>query len=269
MNYIRLEHTDIHISRLAFGTASLHHRFCEHDRVVLLETAFHNGITHFDTSPCYGDGLAELALGRFIKGRRDDVTITTKVGLYPRYGTAKTTLGLLTRRIAGKVFISNTLHSSDWAIARAERSLMSSLRRLGTDYVDLLMLHEPVIEAINIEQYLVWLYNLRRVGRIRGWGIAGEPDRVWAAASVADDIAMVVQTRGTTFSSCNDSILPQRMPRVAQITYGYLSKASKTSCTRLSSLELIRAALKQNPSGAILFSSGSSTHIAAMANLII
>jgi aryl-alcohol dehydrogenase-like predicted oxidoreductase len=53
-------------------------------RLRLLEAAFDQGITHFDTAPLYGAGLAEEVLGRFCKGRRHNVTITTKFGLLPR-----------------------------------------------------------------------------------------------------------------------------------------------------------------------------------------
>ena len=53
-------------------------------RLRLLEVAFEHGITHFDTAPLYGMGLAEEVLGRFCRGKRDAITITTKFGLLPR-----------------------------------------------------------------------------------------------------------------------------------------------------------------------------------------
>ncbi len=53
-------------------------------RLRLLEVAFEEGISHFDTAPLYGQGLAESLLGRFARSRRDALTITTKFGLVPK-----------------------------------------------------------------------------------------------------------------------------------------------------------------------------------------
>lgn len=53
-------------------------------RLRLLEVAFEEGITHFDTAPLYGQGLAESVLGKFARSRREALTITTKFGLVPK-----------------------------------------------------------------------------------------------------------------------------------------------------------------------------------------
>ena len=53
-------------------------------RLRLLECAFDQGIRHFDTAPLYGMGLAEEVLGRFVRERRGEITLTTKFGLVPR-----------------------------------------------------------------------------------------------------------------------------------------------------------------------------------------
>jgi aryl-alcohol dehydrogenase-like predicted oxidoreductase len=52
-------------------------------RLRLLETAWDAGIRHFDTAPLYGQGEAELVLGRFLRTRRDTVSLTSKFGLLP------------------------------------------------------------------------------------------------------------------------------------------------------------------------------------------
>src|SRR6266513_547691 len=83
MRHVSLPGTEINVSRLSFGTASLHHLRTSRRRQDLLAAAFDHGFTHFDTAPYYGFGIAEEELGRFLIGRRTEVTITTKVGLYP------------------------------------------------------------------------------------------------------------------------------------------------------------------------------------------
>jgi aryl-alcohol dehydrogenase-like predicted oxidoreductase len=49
----------------------------------MLERAFALGITHFDVARAYGFGRAEGILGKFLRGRRDQVTVATKLGLQP------------------------------------------------------------------------------------------------------------------------------------------------------------------------------------------
>ncbi|MBC8027722.1 MAG: aldo/keto reductase, partial [Steroidobacteraceae bacterium] len=80
MHTIPLPGTPVKLSRLAFGTASLHHLASTRRRADLLRTAFDHGITHFDTSPYYGDGIGERALAALGAAG----TVATKVGLYPR-----------------------------------------------------------------------------------------------------------------------------------------------------------------------------------------
>jgi aryl-alcohol dehydrogenase-like predicted oxidoreductase len=82
----------------------------ERDRFAAVARALERGVTFFDTAPAYGDGASESLLGRALKGDRDRVAIATKVG--PRDDP--------------------------------RASLEASLRRLQTDYVDLVQLHEAI-----------------------------------------------------------------------------------------------------------------------------
>ncbi|MEB3200190.1 MAG: aldo/keto reductase [Synechococcaceae cyanobacterium] len=71
-------------SRLGFGTAGIMGAaLTGAGRLRLLETAWEAGIRHFDTAPLYGQGEAELLLGRFLRRRRDTVSLTSKFGLLP------------------------------------------------------------------------------------------------------------------------------------------------------------------------------------------
>jgi len=72
-------------SRLGFGTSGIMgSALTSAGRLRLLEVAFEEGITHFDTAPLYGQGLAESLIGRFARSRREALTITTKFGLVPK-----------------------------------------------------------------------------------------------------------------------------------------------------------------------------------------
>ncbi len=126
--------TDIASSSFGFGTAYLGRRHGLRDGSRLLGAACDAGITHFDTAPMYGLGLAERILGRFLTGRRDAVTVATKVGLPapPRVSWI----------LPGRLVRGPLTSQRAFDVRSARASLERSLRALGTDYVDLLLLHE-------------------------------------------------------------------------------------------------------------------------------
>ena len=251
MNQIQIPGTDIRVSRLAFGTASLHHLFNTTDRQRLLRAAADLGITHFDSSPYYGYGLAEADLGRFIRGRRSAVTLTTKVGLYP-WGYANAhAAGVWSRKALGKLVPRLALPVIEWRVARARASLLASLRRLGTDYVDFLLLHEPEPGLINGEEWLEWLGAERTAGRVRAWGLAGTAQRVAPLVQAGHPLAQVVQTQDSL--SRRQADFMAAAGRALQFTYGYLS-ADRSGADAQRPEERLRQALARNRTGAVLVS---------------
>lgn len=120
----QIGNTGVETSILGFGTgdnAGLMVLGSPADQRNAVAEAIAAGINYFDTSPDYGRGRAEEHLGRALKGRRQEVLITTKVEIMPADR----------HRLAQKVI----------------ESIDQSLRRLGTDYVDILMIHNPPSHA--------------------------------------------------------------------------------------------------------------------------
>ena len=110
----------------------------------LVDVCLEAGLTMFDTADIYSNGLAEEILGQAIKGRRDRVLISTK-------GTFRLGDG------------PNDVGSSRFHLTRA---VEASLRRLGTDYIDLYQLHG--FDAVTpVEEVLGTLDDLVRAGKIR------------------------------------------------------------------------------------------------------
>lgn len=135
-----------------YGCASVFSKanFSESECELLLNTANDGGINMFDSGPSYGDGLAETRLGNWISSRdRSKYFLSTKVGTYGK------TSGLPIRSFDPK---------------HIEKSLSDSLRRLRTDYVDVLYLHGPSIHDIT-EDVIEYLINERQNGRIRFAGV--------------------------------------------------------------------------------------------------
>ena len=167
---------------LGYGTASLASRVSLRDSKRLLESAFDAGLTHFDTARSYGFGDAELALGHFLAGKREHVTVTTKVGIRPprRSGQlllakalARQAVALapgvrsLFRRGAGKL-VEHECFGTD----AMRLNLETSLRQLRTEYVDVLLLHEPSLDTLATEEPWTFLQEARRTGKARHIGLA-------------------------------------------------------------------------------------------------
>jgi len=110
----------------------------------LVDVSLDAGLTMFDTADVYSDGLAEEILGKALAGRRDKVLISTKATF--RLGTEPNDVG------------SSRFHLTE-AIER-------SLKRLGTDYIDLFQLHGFDAQT-PVEETLSTLENLIRAGKIR------------------------------------------------------------------------------------------------------
>lgn len=120
----------------------------------LIDVCLESGLTMFDSADIYSNGLAEEILGQAIKGRRDQVLISTK-GTF-RFGKGPNDVG-----------------SSRWHLTRA---VEGSLKRLGTDYIDLYQLHgfdamTPIEEVLNTLDDLVRAGKIRYVGcsNFSGW----------------------------------------------------------------------------------------------------
>ena len=153
MQYTRLGHTGLIISRLAFGAMTfgsvpdspMAHVFNTPDQRV--GRSLDAGINFFDTADGYANGQSEQILGKALKPRRADVIISTKIGF--RSGSAIIRAGA----------------SYGYVISAAE----ASLKRLGTDYIDLLSIHHldphtPFEETVRALDNLVQRGLVRYVG---------------------------------------------------------------------------------------------------------
>jgi aryl-alcohol dehydrogenase-like predicted oxidoreductase len=113
----------------------------------MVDLCLEAGVTLFDTADVYSDGASEEILGAALQGRRDQVILSTKTGL--RLGEG-----------------ANDAGASRWRLLRA---VDDSLRRLRTDYIDLLQLH--AFDALTpLEEQLDTLGGLVRAGKVRYLG---------------------------------------------------------------------------------------------------
>ena len=170
---MRFGSTDLYVSRLCQGTAFRHlPRIRDEPRgQQVLRHCLEQGVNFFDSAVAYGWGGSEAALGRAIRGHRDRVVVCTKV-----------------------VPSHSPVHEGD-APRRARftrdflfRQAASSLRRLGTDYLDLYLLHQPDA-GTPAEEIVGAMDALVRSGKIRYWGASNH-----SAAQVREFVALSTQS---------------------------------------------------------------------------
>jgi len=131
----------------------------------LIARALELGITFFDTGDAYGQGLNEELVGRALaRADRDAIQISTKFGYV---------LDSERRRH------SEGERPQDWSPEHARSALEASLRRLGTDYVDLYQLHNPRMDAIEADELYAELDTLRDEGKLHHYGVALGPAIGW------------------------------------------------------------------------------------------
>ena len=147
--------------------------------VRLVHSALDLGVRLFDTADAYGSGQSEIVLGRALRGRRHEAFICTKggylfsersallSGAIPLAGTrtVSRTKAFLRRRTAAP----SPYSYQDFTPLHLRTALEASLRRLGTDVVDLYQLHDP--RAVH-EDVLGLMVELREEGKIREFGVA-------------------------------------------------------------------------------------------------
>lgn len=186
---------------LGFGCTSLTHHFSEKAALRNLEVAFDHGITHFDLARAYGFGAAEGIVGKFIKGKRDRVTLTTKVGIYPKNDLlGNLVIQNLTRLAFNQFRKVRSSHKPPasrehtFVLSELKKSLQVSLKELRTDYLDYLLLHEATVRQAQQPEILNWLKDLRREGTIRSFGIASYADMIREELSALPEDYEVVQT---------------------------------------------------------------------------
>lgn len=139
--------TDMHVSILGFGGAEIGN---QDEQTVdrLLSSALDAGLNVIDTAECYGN--SEELIGKTLAGRRDDYYLFTKCG-----------------HAAG-------LEYADWDPVMLEKSIDRSLKRLNTDYVDIIHLHSCSEEILRRGEVIEVLERAKAAGKTRYIGYSGD-----------------------------------------------------------------------------------------------
>jgi aryl-alcohol dehydrogenase-like predicted oxidoreductase len=173
MKYRRLGDTEIEVSEVGFGVWTVSTGWWgevdDEKSVRLLRQAHERGINYFDTADTYGSGKGETLLADAFSGMRDEVVISTKIG-YDFYSHTQ-------RR-------GQQERPQDWSEDFIRFALEQSLKRLGTDYVDFLQLHNTKMEAVENDALFGLMEEFVREGKIRAYGVALGPKIGWLEEGV-------------------------------------------------------------------------------------
>jgi aryl-alcohol dehydrogenase-like predicted oxidoreductase len=173
MRYRNLDGTDIAVSEVGFGVWTVSTGWWgevdDGRSVRLLREARERGINYFDTADTYGSGKGETLLADAFSHMREDVVISTKIG-YDFYNHTA-------RR-------GQQERPQDWSETFIRFALEQSLKRLDTDYVDFLQLHNTKMDAVDDDDLFALMEQFKDEGKVRSYGVALGPKIGWLEEGV-------------------------------------------------------------------------------------
>src|ERR671921_516172 len=191
MKNVRLR--DLEVSRIGLGAMTMAGTYTSEgalnntESIRTIHRALELGVTHIDTAEIYGPFLSEEIVGQAIKGRRDHVKIATKFGLVSHAGGGPGTV--------------------DSSAANIRTAVEGSLKRLGTDHIDLYYQHR-VDRNTPIEETAGAVADLITEGKVLHYGLSeASPDTIRRAHAVQPVTAL--QTEYSLWTrDVEDEILP-------------------------------------------------------------
>ena len=276
---------------LGFGCGGLYGGRRRRQSLTLLQTAIDCGITYFDTARLYGLGEAEGILGE-LAGYRDHLIIASKAGILPanrgipmriwNRGTKMlhSVLPSSARYVPAPASANLRFH----AFSRSQLllSVETSLKRLRTDYLDILLLHECSFLDLANPEVLELLERLQRQGKIRAFGIATGIDETLSIISSASRFTDIVQIPSSVVDANIKRLRPS--PATLRIIHSCLKGGIQVALTHMCADDaearrfstqtgidprdsvavaqlLLAHALSQVPDGIVLFSTSQQRNI--------
>ncbi len=166
MQTMKIGHSDLEVSKIALGTwaiggGSWWGTNDDNESIKTIRTAVDKGINLVDTAPVYGFGHSEEVVGKAIKPVRNQVVLSTKCGL-------------MFDRTVGSYYFSRDGFDVYKNLTKQAiiDSVDQSLKRLGTNYIDILFTHWQSVEPfiVPIEETMEALMALKKAGKIRAIG---------------------------------------------------------------------------------------------------
>ncbi|HVX49037.1 MAG TPA: aldo/keto reductase [Chitinophagaceae bacterium] len=199
MEYRQLSNSDLKISAITFGAWAaggwMWGSTDRNDAIEAIRASYDLGVTSIDTAPIYGQGTSEEIVGEAIKGiARDKIQLLTKYGM--RWDDTKGTLAFKSKNNAGQDIDIYKYAGKESIIKECE----DSLRRLGTDYIDLYQVHwpdatTPIAESMETVAMLIKQGKVRYAG-VCNYNAAQMREAEQAITLVSNQIPFSMVNRG-------------------------------------------------------------------------
>ena len=216
MHYRKLGNTGITVSDIGFGGWAIGGaaeasgtpfgwgRTNDDESLAAIRRARELGVNFFDTADSYGFGRSESLLGIVLSRQRQGVVIATKVGVV--------------RDAEGRL-------RKDFSRGHILHAVDGSLKRLRTDYIDLLQLHNPTLDELRRDDLHEAMDRLQEVGKIRFWGVS--------ISTVEEGIEIVNRGWGyalqVLYNVLNQAPADELFPLAHQKGYGIIARVPLAS----------------------------------------
>ncbi|WP_421764148.1 aldo/keto reductase [Ekhidna sp.] len=202
MKKVQLGKSDIHISQIVFGAWAIGGQAWggndDKDAIEAIKKSHDLGITSIDTAPVYGFGHSESLVGKAIKEiGRDKLEILTKFGF--NWKTEK-----------GEYQFPTSDGGKTYAYAGRDgimQEVEDSLKRLGTDYIDLYQIHRPDATT-PIEETMEVLKELQQQGKVRAIGMSNHTVEMMNRAGEVIDLASTQSPYSMVYRKIEKDIVP-------------------------------------------------------------
>lgn len=191
MQDIELGNSGLWAGQVGFGCSALLGRSGRTESLRALAAAWDHGIRFFDTARSYGYGESEALLGEFLEGRREQAVVATKFGILSELQPGwKQVARSAARKLLAAVPSARSLvrrgaaaqfSSGQFTVAVLHQSIDESLRKLRTDRVDMLFLHDAPASVLDQDDLLGAMGRLVEAGKVRVAGLSAEPEVVKVA----------------------------------------------------------------------------------------
>ena len=217
---MRMDKNRLKLSKIIYGTARLHHIFSKKKRQCILRKVIDLGITHFDTSPYYGYGLAEKEIGHFIKKNPEiKISIATKFGIEQKINIGSNVYQVYLIKLLEKIIPYLKKPNYNYSVDAAKKSLNQSLQNLNLSKIDIFFIHEPKIEIQDYRILVQWLEEQVLDGKIGSWGFAGNKDSFMKWINLTNIVPPILQIKSEKGRPAKLS----KFEKVYNISYGYIS----------------------------------------------
>ncbi|MHC4975125.1 MAG: aldo/keto reductase [Planctomycetota bacterium] len=198
VQYRTLGRTGLKVSLLGYGSNRVGNPNTSQDDLDrMFHQAFDNGLNNIDTAPCYPD--SEARIGMSIKGKRDDLVLITKVGHTSDFSRRD----------------NERIDSAEHAMGLVDQSL----QRLGTDYLDVVLIHSLPLDMLRQGRSLEGLKRAQEQGKVRFIGYSGDSEAGRHAVESNDyDVLM------TTINCVDQQNIDLLMPGAIENNMGVMLK---------------------------------------------